>query len=234
MIRRILPAVLLLAAACSRSSSPATGTAAPPAPTQGPAALPPGHVTPEDTTPKSSPRLMAGETYIRTYLQLFGGLDPLDAQKAAAGKDGSQLFDTWDSYLGALGMPDYRSDVPRLAQTNALMIATFERIGVALCDRALEHDRSMQPRLIYDFDMPAGNLAEPDFALRFDVLHRTFLNYPSSLAPTDRVNRFFQLYEDTVAAHTVLDAGASRFKPSEAGWAAVCYGLVRHPEFHLY
>ncbi len=193
--------------------------------------LPPGHPTTEDTSPKEGPRLMPAETYIRSYLQIFGGLAPLAAQTALQAKDGVALFDTWDDYLGTLGMPDYRYDTPRTAQTNTLMVATFERVGIALCDRALEHDKSTSPRLVYDFDMPE-KLDAAGFAQRFDVVHRTFLGYPAALAPTPRTDRYHKLYTDTIALHASVSS--SRFSPAEAGWAAVCYGLVRHPEFHLY
>jgi hypothetical protein len=176
------------------------------------------------------------EAYIRSYLTLFGGLSPLAAQKALRNKDGSALFDTWNDYLAALGLPDYRVDVPRGTQTNTLMIATFERLGIALCDRALEHDWVAKApagqRLIYDFDPPSGTVDQAAFASDFDVLHRTFLGYPAKLAPSDRLPRYFQLYGATVAAHAAVTG--SRFTPAQAGWAAVCYGLIRHPEFQLY
>ena len=193
----------------------------------------------QDTTHKEGPRLVPPEMYIRTYLSLFGGLSPTEAQAAAKGQDGSQLFDTWNDYLASLGLPDYRIDIPRQTQTNTLMLATFERLGVALCDRALEKDvlgATPPPRgqrLIFAFDMPAG-IDETGFATRFDVLHRTFLGYPAALAPESRAARFFALYSDTVARHSAPDAGKSRFSPVQSGWATVCYGLVRHPEFHLY
>jgi hypothetical protein len=196
----------------------------------------PGHGSlPEDTTPKENPRMVPPEAYIRSYLSLFGGLSPLAAQKALRAGDGSALFDTWNDYLAALGLPDYRVDVPRGTLTNTLMLATFERLGIALCDRALEHDlQGMTPvdqRLIYAFDLPTGAVDQNAFGAGFDVLHRTFLGYPAALAPPDRLPRYFKLYGDTVAAH----AGANtRFTPAQAGWAAVCYGLIRHPEFHLY
>jgi hypothetical protein len=197
--------------------------------------LPPGHGNPLDTAPKEGPRMMAAETYIRSYLALFGGLAPLAAQKAAAGSDGTALFDTWDDYLGALGLPDYRFDIPRQGQTNALMLATFERLADPLCARALEHDTAASAgasgRLVYDFDMPP-NVSPSEFAARFDKLHRVFLGYPAALAPAGRIDRFYGLYESIVDGHA--DAGASRFSPAQAGWACVCAGLVRHPEFHLY
>lgn len=201
----------------------------------------PGHGgVPVDSAPKEEPRLLPAEAYIRSYLMLFGGLSPLDAQKALRAADGSELFDAWTDYLGSLGLPDYRAELPRSPQTHALMVATFERMGVALCDRALEKDLKAVPlpavdkRTIFAFDLTAAAPTAEQFAQRFDVLHRTFLGYPAALAPTDRTSRFFQLYSDTVAKHAAPGAPASRFKPAEAGWAVVCYGLVRHPEFHLY
>jgi hypothetical protein len=199
----------------------------------------PGHdALLEDTTPKQSPRLLPPEAYIHTYLQLFGGLSPMQTQLAAQAQDKTQLFDSWNDYLASLGLPDYRIDIPRATQTNALMLATFERLGVALCDRAVEHDLSgtaagAGDKLIFDFDAP-DTLDAAGFSQRFDVLHRTFLGYPAKLAPPDRVAKFFALYNDTVTRHSAKGAAKSRIKPNQAGWANVCYGLVRHPEFHLY
>jgi hypothetical protein len=196
--------------------------------------------TPQDATPKQDRRLVPAEAYVRTYLQLFGGLAPLEVQRRARGGDGGALFDTWDDYLSALGFPDYRLDLPRGTQTNALMIAAFERLGVALCDRSLEHDLKAKPpllvkdRLVFAFEPPASPVSEPAFERGFDVLHRTFLGYPSRLAPAGRAESFYALYQEIVAHHAEKGAPKSRFTPSEAGWAAVCYGLVRHPEFHLY
>ncbi len=199
----------------------------------------PGHETvAQDTTRKEGPRLMPAETYVRSYLSLFGGLAPLEVQTRARGADGAALFDAWNDYLAALGLPDYRVDQPRGSQTNALMMATFERLGVALCDRAVERDlRGTLPlaqRVIFAFDGAPAGLSAADFATRFDVLHRTFLGYPARLAPTDRGQRFYELYQGTVARHRAADAPASRFTPEQAGWATVCYGLIRHPEFHAY
>jgi hypothetical protein len=164
-------------------------------------------------------------------------LAPLQAQKIARGNDGSALFDTWDDYLFELGLPDYRNELPRATQSNALMIATFERLGIALCDRSVEHDlrgAPMELRAVFAFDPPTGTLSEAQFTPLFDTLHRTFLGYPANLAPTDRTHRFYQLYSNIVSTHSMPDAGHFRFTPAEAGWAAVCYGLVRHPEFHVY
>ncbi len=205
-------------------------------------AFQPAAVVAEDTAPKEDLRLVPPEVYMRTYLQLFGALAPLDVQRRARGGDGAALFDTWDDYVSALGFPDYRLDIPRQTQTNALMVATFERLGVALCDRAVEHDLkgpkggappTVAQRAVFAFDVPRGELDAQGFATRFDVLHRTFLGYPAALAPPQRGPRFYQLYRDIVAGHAKADP-KSRFTPEEAGWAAVCYGLVRHPEFHLY
>ncbi len=194
----------------------------------------------QSRSPKQDLRLIPAEAYLRTYLRLFGGLSPAEVERRARGDDRSALFDTWEDYLTALGLPDHGLDLPRGAQTNALMMAAFERLGIALCDRALEHDLKasapvpVERRLIFAFDLPAQDLDAAAFAPRFDVLHRTFLSYPARLAPPDREARFFALYEGTVARHRAKGAPKSRFSPGEAGWAAVCYGLVRHPEFHLY
>jgi len=230
MIRRFLSLALLCApalTACSKAPAEVTVSVN----------TIPGHGSlPEDNTTKEAPRLMLAEAYMRSYLQLFGGLSPIPAQTLARGSDGSALFDTWNDYLLTLGFADYRIDIPRQTQPNAVMIASFERVGIALCDRALEHDWKAMPaipaaqRLIYAFDMPAGTPTLPQFTAGLDVLHRTFLGYPVALAPTDRVNRFYKVYGDVVAAHTTM----TRFTPAQAGWAAVCYGMVRHPEFHLY
>jgi hypothetical protein len=196
----------------------------------------PGHQTiAQDSSHKESPNLPAAESYMRTYLQLFGGLSPLAAQQQLSA-GGTGLFDSWTAYLGALGLPNYAIDLPRQGQTNALMMATFERLGLALCDKAVEKDLKASPavppekRLIFAFDVPKDKVDAAGFAPRFDVLHRTFLSYPAAMAPTDRTARFFKLYSDTIAKH---DAKASKFTPNEAGWAAVCSGLLRHPEFHL-
>jgi hypothetical protein len=187
-----------------------------------------------DTAPKEGLRMVPPEAYVRTYLQLFGALAPLDVQNKARAADGAQLFDTWSDYLATLGFPDDKLDLPRATQTNALMIATFERLGAALCDRAMEHDRKapLGERVIFAFE---GTEVQdlPSFAVRFDVLHRTFLGYPSKLAPPERLARFHQLFTATVARHA---GGPKKAKltPHETGWAVVCEGLVRHPEFQLH
>jgi hypothetical protein len=229
--RALVLALAVLSAGCG-TPAVVRREAAAPLPERGRAAL--------DPTPKEERRLVPAEAYVRTYLQLFGGLAPLEVQRRARGADGGALFDTWDDYLSALGFPDYRLDLPRGTQTNALMIAAFERLGVALCDRAVEHDLQgkapprVEARLVFAFVPPAGEVGPAAFAPGFDVLHRTFLGYPARLAPPGREASFLSLYQETVARHTGPDAPRSRFSPAQAGWAAVCQGLVRHPEFHLY
>lgn len=195
----------------------------------------------EDTAPKAELRMVPPEVYMRTYVRLFGALLPSETQQKARGGDGNNLFDTWDDYVSALGLPDYRLDIPRQTQTNALMIASFERLGIALCDRAVEHDLpgpgktapALGERAIFAFERVAGTMTDAQFGERFDVLHRTFLGYPASLAPPERTPRYFALYRDIAANHSKA-IPRSRFAPDQAAWAAVCYGLVRHPEFHLY
>jgi hypothetical protein len=182
-------------------------------------------------------RLVPPEVYMRTYLDLFGGLAPLDVQARARGPEG--LFDTWDAYISSLGLPDYKVDSPRQTQTNALMVATFERLGVALCDRSVESDLESKPpvpldkRIVFAFDVPPAPLDKAGFTTRFESLHRLFLGYPTALAPPTRVDRFFALYQSMVSKHASASP-RSKFSPELSGWAAVCYGLVRHPEFHLY
>jgi hypothetical protein len=72
--------------------------------------LPPAREAAVDATPKQRPRMLPAEVYLRAYLMWFGGLAPLDVQARARGR---QLFDAWDDYLAALGLPDYRIDLPR-------------------------------------------------------------------------------------------------------------------------
>lgn len=196
----------------------------------------PGHERiAQDTSHKETPRLVPAEAYMRTYLMLFGGRTALQAQSELAAGPG--LFDNWNAYLGALGLPNYAIDLPRGEQTNALMIATFERLGAALCDRAVEKDLKATPavpvdkRMVYTFDVPKDLLDEAGFTTRFNALHRRFLGYPVKLAPAERAPRFYKLYRDIAGQH---DAKTSRLTAPEVGWAAVCQGLIRHPEFQLY
>jgi hypothetical protein len=193
--------------------------------------LPPHRELAVDTTPKARPRMMPPEVYLRAYLGWFGGLAPLDVQARARGR---QLFDAWDDYLAALGLPDYRLDLPRQTQSNSLMIAAFGRLGEALCVRAAEHDlrnRKTPPadRVVFAFD-PVASPSAAQFAERFDVLHRSFLGYPAALAPPDRVARYFALFRTIAEHHTA----ASPLGPDDTGWAAVCSALIQHPETGLY
>jgi hypothetical protein len=230
MMRRVvLGCAVVVAAACHGN---------PPHPSAPVASLPGHGELVEDVAPKQGPRLLPAEAYVRSYLMLFGGLSPLAVAAAARGTDGNALFDTWNAYLNSLGMPDHRLDVSRPKQTSTLMLATLERTGVALCDRAVQFDLQgatpVAQRRVFAFDLPPGGLDLAAFAPRFDILHRTFLGYPARLAPGGRVDRFFEMYSDIVARHAASGAAPSRFTPAQAGWATVCYALVRHPEFNLY
>lgn len=197
----------------------------------------------QDTSPKEGPRMVPPEAYLRTYLQLFGDKTPLQVQSDAKTKINNadmKLFDTWGDYLALLGLPDYATDIPRTTQTNTLMLATFERLGVTLCDRAVERELKAMPamdlkdRRVYPFDVPADPIDKATFTANFDLMHRTFIGYPAALAVTQRVDKFYDLYKGAVDKYSASGAPKTRFTPAEAGWAAVCYGLVRHPEFHLY
>lgn len=230
---------MLLAAAAGCSSKPDEIASTKPVPV----AIPGHDGLAQDTAPKESQRMVPPEAYLRTYLQIFGGMKPLEVQadaKTLINNKNVQLFDTWGDYLALLGLPDYASDIPRTTQTNALMLSTFERLGVALCDRAVERDLKAVPpvpaaeRRVFAFEVPVDPIDESAFAERFDVLHRTFLGYPAALATTDRTAKFFALYQGAVEKYSAPDAPTSRLTPAEVGWASVCYGLVRHPEFHLY
>jgi len=207
-------ASLLLLAACT---SAVTAREAP---------MPPAREIGLDTTPKERRRMVPPEVYLRAYLGWFGGLAPLDVQARAKPRG---LFDAWDDYLAALGLPDYKSDLPRQGQTNTLMLATFGRLGEALCVRAAEHDlHARQPAVVFTFD-PDVHTFE-DFLPRFDVLHRTFLGYPVRLAPADRAQKFFALFTQVAARHVKKNP----LGPEETAWAAVCAALVQHPEAELY
>ena len=177
--------------------------------------------------------MISPEVYLRAYMGWFGNLAPLDVQNRARPKG---LFDAWDDYLAALGLPDYRVDLPRQTQSNTLMLATLGRLGEALCLRAAEHDLHgkappVAQRVVFAFDAVAKPAAA-QFAQRFDVLHRTFLGYPAKLGPPDRVERFFQLYQHVAASHT--GKKNQPLTPDETAWAAVCSALVQHPEATLY
>lgn len=241
MNRRIpiaLAASLAVAATASFAAS-CTDASSPPSVKPTPITSVPGHGSlAEDTSPKDLPRLLPAEAYIRTYLRLFGGLTPLAAQSEA--QKGYKLFDTWGDYLQTLGFPDYVIDFPRLEQTNPVMLATFERIGIALCDRTAEVDLGpgappAAQRVLFTFDLPAeGDVDDEGFAARFDKLHRKLLSYPIAVAPPERAARFRELYRSTVEARQTTAGAPPKLSPRQAGWALVCQGLIRHPEFHFY
>lgn len=196
-----------------------------------PAALPSHETTMLDRTPKERRRMVAPEVYLRAYLGWFGGLAPLDVQNRARPK---RLFDAWDDYLSALGLPDYKTDLPRQTRSNTLMLATLGRLGEALCARAAEHDlhgdrTPVARRVVFAFDVAPDS--DDAFTQRFDILHRTFLGYPAKLAPGDRVAKFHILFTEVAARH----AGAKNpLTADETAWVAVCAALVQHPEAELY
>lgn len=191
--------------------------------------LPPSSEIALDPTLKAQRRAMPPEAFLRAYLTWFGGLAPADVVQRT---QRSHLLDRWALYLSAIGLPDYQFDIPRVTQTNPLMLATFGRLAEALCVKSAEHDLAaspQQPRAVFNFDrMTTPSLEE--FKPRFDVLHRTFLGYPAELAPRDRVGRFFDLYQKVVANH----GPSAKLTPDELGWVAVCTALVQHPEAGLY
>jgi hypothetical protein len=220
----VKPAALLIVAACAKST-----TVAPSAPQP----LPAQHVVAIDTTPKERKRMVPPEVYLRAYLTWFGGLAPLDVQNRARPRN---LFDAWDDYLAALGLPDYRVDLPRAMQSNTLMQATLGRLGEALCARAAERDLHGKPppvadRIVFAFAEKNGP-SRAEFVERFDVLHRTFLGYPVALAPDDRAGKFYTLYQNVARRH--LGKKNAPLTPDETAWAAVCTALVQHPEAELY
>lgn len=202
-----------------------------------PATAIPGHESLQDNSPKEGPRLLHAEVYLRSYGRLFGDLTPAQVEAVARGDNPGVVFDRWRDYLASLGLPDYRADVNRGVATNSLMIATFDRLAIALCIRAVERELRgvipMESRRVFAFDAPDRALSDAEFDERFDVLHRTFLGYPAHLAETDRINRFRTLFRTTIK-DAETNALPRNFTPRETGWAAVCYGLARHPEFHLY
>lgn len=219
---RALAAAAVTVAACAAPTTIAPRSAG---------ALAPSAVTAQDSSPKEDRRLMPAEVYLRTYLDLFGGLSPLEVQARA--RPGG-LFDSWSDYAAALGLPEYRHDLPRAAQGNALMLATTERLATALCVRAAEHDlRGNLPpgqRLVFAFPGTPQPATQAAFAPLFDVVHRTFLGYPAALAPPGRTERFFALFQSTLSRPRPRGPLAA----VEAAWVNVCLGLARHPEFTTY
>ena len=182
------------------------------------------------TAPRARRRVIPPEAFLASYLGWFGNVHAVDVPTLA----GRGLFDQWTDYLGALGLPDRRVDVPRASETNPLRLAAVGRLGEALCVRAAEHDlhraAPLEQRQVFAFDaVPTPNLDQ--FTTGFDVLHRTFLSYPASLAPAGRLARFYALFQKVEAEH---EGARAPLTPSEAAWVAVCTALVQHPEAELY
>jgi hypothetical protein len=224
LVHVVLVVVLVLVFGCGASAiTPSAITA-----------LPSHQTRMLDTTPKERRRMVSPEVYLRAYLAWFGGLVPLDVQARARPKG---LFDAWDDYLSALGLPDYKTDLPRQTQSNTLMLATLGRLGEALCARAAEHDlhggkMPLDQRVVYAFDATGGgDDSGAAFQDRFDVLHRTFLGYPAKLAPGERVAKFHALWSDVAARHA---NAKNPLTADETAWVAVCTALVQHPEAELY
>ncbi len=239
-MRRLVLVAALLVGCRGPAPAPVVAPAAAPAPApvaeravfvepSAPEPLPAYSTIALDPTPKARRRAVPAEVVLRAFLGWFGGLAPQETFLRARGNN---LFDQWSYYLAALGLPDHHVDAPRVSQSNTVMLATIGRLGEALCVRSVEHDlRAKAPsgeRLVFAFDVaPPATVAA--FTPAFDVLHRTFLGYPASLAPPQRIERFFGLYRGVAAR-----AGSKRLSADEMGWAAVCTALVQHPEAWLY
>ncbi len=224
----------------------ATATACGKGPGVGDSAIPampveaiPGHESLQDNSPKEGPRLLPGEVYLRTINRMLGDVTPLEAEAIMRADEPASLFDRWADYIASLGLPDYQNDVNRAVSTNSLMVATCERLAIAVCIRTAEKELRpgappIEKRKVYAFDPTPNPPTDAEFDARFDVLHRTFLGYPAHLAETtDRSLRFRNLYRQAVA-RGAGETVSRKLTPTEQGWVAVCYGLARHPEFHLY
>jgi hypothetical protein len=212
--------VIVLAAACGRPDAIAPNA---------PSALPEHHAVVLDQRPKQPRQMVPAEVFLRAYLTWFGGLAPSEVVQRA---HGGNLFDQWSYYLAALGLPDYHVDAPRVSQSNTVMLAALGRLGEALCVRSVEHDlrerTPLEARVVFAFE-PTVNPTREQFAIGFDVLHLTFLGYPASLAPAERLDRYYALFRQVVARHR-----DHLLSPDETGWAAVCAALVQHPEAELH
>jgi hypothetical protein len=225
-----LAAAVVLAPACSAEEVEEPKPSAPSA-----TPIPEHEGADIDARRKEGPRLLVAETYLRSYLELFRGLSPEEVERAARGAEPDELFSKWTDHLGAIGLPDHGIDIARARETNTLMLGAYERLAVALCDREaqVELGATDGPRSLYAFALAADARERAGFDTRFDILHRTLLGYPAALAP-GRADRFHALYIGVLDRHEGGGATASKLAPAAAAWAAVCQGLVRHPEFHLY
>lgn len=194
------------------------------------------------------PRMVPAETLIRSYAAIFGDLIGPEGRKNYPLGSRTGRYFGWEEHLPGLGVPDYQRDLPRVGQTNTVMVAEFERLAAALCDRAAARDllpnpnaKPLTPELkalvqvnappVFPFTAKAGPISEADFAPRFDSLHRTFLGYPAELAPKERIGEFYALYTHVEARHRADKPSSASFV---SAWSAVCQGLARHPEFHHY
>lgn len=222
------PAAGTVAVAAAPAAGPVAVAAAPGADPVAVAAAPPGSLI--AAAAQSSPRMVPPEAFLRAYLAWFGSEGPYDVFLRARGDD---LFDRWPDYLAALGLPEYHVDAPRLTRSNTVLRAAVGRLGEALCARAAQHDlhdhAPADKRMVFAFDVSAAP-TRAQFATAFDGLHRTFLGYPSSLAPRHRVDRFFDLYRRIAADRDPKAA----LTADETAWVGVCTALVQHPEASVY
>ncbi len=178
----------------------------------------------------SEPRMVPPEAFLRAYLTWFGAASPDEAASVARGDD---LFDRWPDSLAALGLPDHRVDAPRTTRSNTVMLAAIGRLGEALCVRSAQRDLQEQAavdqRRIFAFEIVTRPTL-PQFKTMFDVLHRTFLGYPVSLAPPPRLRRFYDLYR-RIEANREEKSGLSA---QATAWVGICTALVQHPEANVY
>lgn len=204
--------------------------------------------TPRESFVPREPRLVPAETLIRSYTAIFGDLIPPEIRKNYSVGNRKGRYFGWEEHLSALGLPDYHRDLPRVTQTNTIMVAEFERLATMLCDRSANRDLVPQPPPktppdaelkelvqvsappVFAFAVKPGPLTAAEFKPRFDVLHRTFLGYPVELAPRERLAEFHALYTRVEERHRVEKKG----RPFVSAWSSVCQGLARHPEFHHY
>ena len=162
------------------------------------------------------------------------------AARAAATAASSSTRGTTTSRRSA--SPTTGSTSRAQTQTNALMVAAFERLGVALCDRAVEHDLegAGTPPLAKDrarLRVRAARRARsrPRRSRRgFDVAPPHVPRLSRGARAAGARERASSRSTRTRRAPRRAARPSRASRPAEAGWAAVCYGLVRHPEFHLY
>ena len=126
------------------------------------------------------------EVYLRAYLTWFGGLAPLDVQARARGK---ALFDAWDDYLAALGLPDYRIDLPRAdaeqhADARDARPARRGAVRARRRARPARQEAAADQRVVFAFDVDAQpSDAEFARALRRPAPHVPRLSRARSRRP---------------------------------------------------